>query len=180
MADERLPDRTRPPSLDPFIDDVINSGVTEVADVAVKVAQSAPPEVLEAHLLSMLRLAVRERMMRRSAANPLRRGAVAATRAERAITVRPASGRRAQQRSAFAEQRARWFADTVYNGERRVPLGDATAQDLIAAAGLLRQAAARTAASADRLDEITEALQRAGVEHVRDLPDAEIQRLINR
>jgi len=168
------------PDLSTYIDKIIDEGgVTEVSDIAGKVLAVVPPEVLEAHMLRFLRLAVRDRLTERSRASQLQRG-------RDAVTLRPRrrgqpSTKTARARDQFAADRARWLADTVSTGTRRVALGDATAADLFAAAAYRRAQAAATAAMAVRYEEIAAVLVKHGESaKVSDLTDAELKALFDR
>lgn len=173
------------PDLSGYIDRVLDTGVTDVADVAVKVHTSAPAEVIEAHLLYMLRLAVRDRMGDRRSRNPVIRGAGALTRqpSGRPVLVgRPVGGsrKRASQREQFAADRARWLADTIWSGGRRVTLGEATVADLFAAAKAMREQASQSVTMAVRYEEIAEVLSTEGVATVGALPDERLKALMDR
>jgi hypothetical protein len=165
------------PDLRSYIDHVIETGVTDPADIAVKVRQSAPAEVLEAHMLHFLTLAVRQRQMQRISANAFARGAAAKVRRSDA----PLSVKRQRQRDQWAAQRARWLADSFSTGTRRVTLGEATAADLIAAAAYRRSQASELVASAQSFEEIAALpeMQREGMT-VGQLPDAVLRRLAER
>lgn len=173
MSDEHVPD------LGEYVDRVIDAGITDVAEVAMKVRADIPAEVIEAHVLRFLRVAVRDRMARRRAHNPVIRGAAVSVRVAGRPTV-GASVKRAGQRAQFAADRARWLADTLWTGTRRVSLGEATSDDLTAAAWAMREQAERSAATAARYDEIALALIEAGVDTVADLPDTHLHVLMNR
>lgn len=166
------------PDLRSYIDAVIDAKVTDPADIAVKVRQSAPAEVLEAHMLAFLRLAVRRRQMERTSENFVLLGSSAKVRHK--VTQQP-SAKRARQRDRFAEQRERWLADTFSVGGRRVAMGDATAADLIAAAQLRRGQGAELIARAERFEEIAALpeMRRKGMT-VGKLPPGVLQRLVER
>jgi len=163
------------PDLCSYIDQVIDSGVTDPADIAVKVRQSAPAEVIEAYMLSLLRGAVRRRQMDRLATNALARGAGAKTHGKQV------SVKRQRQRDQWTADRARWLADSFSTGTRRVTLGEATAADLIAAAAYRRSQASELVSSAERFEEIAALpeMQRQGMV-VGKLPDSVLRRLVER
>lgn len=169
------------PDLGSYFDQYIDAGVEDPADLAAKVLASAPREVIEAHALHFLKLAARERIGKRKSRNPVIHGAVAYARV---MNGRPAiaagAGKRARQRDQFAADRARWLADTVWTGDRRVSLGEATALDLRMAADAMRTQAARSVATAVRYDEIAVAVADAGVDTVADLPEEQLRALMDR
>lgn len=169
------------PDLGEHIDRAIDAGVTDVADIALKVRGTAPADLIEAHILAFLRAAIRDRLAKRRAGNPIIRGATAYARI---VNGRPAvaagAGKRARQRDQFAADRVRWLADTVWTGTHRVQLGEATPVDLTMAADAMREQASRSVATAERYVEIAEAVRAAGVATVADLPDAQLQALMDR
>lgn len=173
------------PDLRAYIDQALETGLVDIAELAVKVRQSTPPEVLEAHMLSFLRAEIRDHMSRRRGANPIIHGQVAqaklAARQVRAATgTAPVSVKRARMRDLFAEDRARFLRDTIWTGEHRLMLGQATAVDLIAAAEFARGQAARNMVTATRYDEIAAVLREHGVNRVEQLPDNVLKRLMER
>jgi hypothetical protein len=173
------------PDLRTFIDQAVSTGLTDVAEIAVKVRQSAPAEVLEAHMLSCLRAEVRDYFSRNRQANPIIHGQaaqakLAARAGRREVTPAPVSAKRARMRDLFAADRERFLRDTIWTGEHRLRLGDATAADLIAAAAFARGQAARNMATAARYDEIATVLREHGVAKVESLPDDVLKQLMER
>lgn len=173
-------------TLDAHIDRYIDARVDDVAEIALKVRATAPPELLDAHLLAFLRLAVRDRMAKRRAGNAIIRGAGALVRhpggtVKPAVTTStPTRSHRQRVRDQFAADRARWLADAIWTGDRRVPLGDATVPDLLAAAEHRRSQAAQSVAVAGRYEEIAEVVRTAGVTTVGELPEAKLRELMAR
>jgi hypothetical protein len=165
------------PDLRSYIDHVIDSGVTDVADIAVKVRHSAPAEVLEAHMLYLLRLAVRQRRAERTAQDAILLGSTAKVRRNDA----PLSVKRQRQRDQWAADRERWLNNAFSVGGRQVSMRDATVADLLAAAAHRRTQAAELAARAERFEEIAALpeMQREGMT-VGKLPDAVLRRLAER
>lgn len=173
------------PDLRTFIDQAVSTGLTDVADIAVKVRQSVPAEVLEAHMLSFLRAEIRGYFSRNRQTNPVIHGQAAQAKLaaqvqRREVTAAPVSAKRARMRDMFAEDRARFLRDTIWTGEHRLRLGDATAADLIAAAVFARGQAARNVATAARYDEIAEVLRQHGADTVESLPDDALKQLMER
>lgn len=172
------------PDLRTYIDQAVSAGLTDVADIAVKVRQSAPAEVLEAHMLSFLRAAVRTYFSKNRTVNPYIHGRSAqaklAAQGTRRAVAAPVSAKRARMRDMFAAERERFLRDTIWTGEHRLRLGDATAADLIAAAAFARGQAARNMAVAARYDEIAEVLRQHGADTVEHLPEAVLKQLMDR
>ena len=143
---------------------VLDSGLTDYADIAAKVAENVPSREVRFCLAEALRSYVREQMSHRRAVNPVLKPATSPSS--------PTSSARSPKRDAIRAQHARFLLDLVHVQDGNKPLGKCTYQDLMFAAEERRQMASANTAMANRYQQITELLRSHDVTTVEELPVA--------
>lgn len=144
----------------------VSADLTDIDEIASKVAENVPSRELRATLTEALRPYVREFITRRRATNPVLAPASAAA-------VRPARSDKVARIRAMGRA---WLRENIHVGDgERKQLADCTYQDLMFAAEERRENARRNLAKADRFEEIANMLNDRGVSTVAELPTEDLQ-----
>ncbi len=141
--------------LDNFIDQFIDSGLTDPNDITAEALEKIPKEVIAEELLSLLRNAVRIRIRARMNNNPLNRDGKG--RADR-----------------IREHTSQFLANPVRGEDGWKQLGACTFRDLMYAAGVRRNQAHTNLKEAKRYESLAHLLRNSNLTRVEQLRTEDI------